>query len=110
MQGQANHFRMVDRTLYPDQRHTAYGLNRYVNETLRLYGVMEKRLSGREFLADDYSIADMACFGWVNSYPYAGIDLAPFPEVKAWHARITARDGTQRALARADDFRREIGL
>eukprot|EP01133_Synstelium_polycarpum_P030807 gene30807-38489_t len=62
MAGQAHHFRQ-----YAPEK-IEYGINRYTNEVNRLYGVMNRRLEGRDYLADDYSIADMASFGWVVSY------------------------------------------
>ncbi|MGZ3273636.1 MAG: glutathione S-transferase N-terminal domain-containing protein, partial [Caulobacteraceae bacterium] len=64
MAGQANHFRTYAPTFLPDQRMVAYGANRYTNEVDRLWGVVDRRLEGRDFLAGDYSIADMACWPW----------------------------------------------
>jgi len=105
MQGQANHFRMVSRDQYPDQRQLAYGVHRYMQEARRLHGVMDKRLTGRDYLAGDfYSIADMACWGWINGMAYAGLTLDEFPQLRAWHARVGARDATKRALAVAEAF------
>ncbi len=66
MAGQAHHFRQ-----YAPEK-IAYGIDRYTNEVNRLYGVMNKRLQDREFLADEYSIADMACVGWIVPHKNQG--------------------------------------
>jgi glutathione S-transferase/GST-like protein len=82
----------------PDQRHLAYGVNRFTNELHRLYGVLDERLADRDYIAGDYSIADMACWPW-SRYPNArGVDYAEFPNVKAWVDRVGARPAVQRAL------------
>jgi glutathione S-transferase len=105
MAGQANHFRAYAPAMTPDQRHLAYGNNRYTNELDRLYGVMERGLEGRDYFAGDYSIADMAIFPWTR-YPSArGVDLADFPRVKAWVERVEAREAVQRALAKGQAAR-----
>ncbi|MFN3582756.1 glutathione S-transferase family protein [Phenylobacterium sp.] len=108
--GQANHFRNYAPAVTRDQRHLAYGANRYSNEVHRLYGVLEKRLAGRDYLAGDYSIADMATAPWASAWPVLGIHLDEFPNVKAWHERVLARDAVKRALARGDHLRRGPGL
>ncbi len=74
--GQAHHFRG-----YAPEK-IEYGINRYTNEVNRLYGVMNKRLAEREYLAVDYSIADMACIGWVVPYEKQGQDLNEFPNLE----------------------------
>ncbi len=90
MAGQAHHFRTYAPGFLKDSRHTAYGATRYTNEVNRLYGVMEKRLEGRDYLCGDYSIADMACFPWV--IPAAqGQNWADFPLLSAWHRRVSER-------------------
>ena len=76
-----------------------YAINRYTNETKRLYGVMNARLKDRPFLAGDYSIADMACVGWAKLWERQGQDIAEFPHMKRWLDTILARPAVQRALA-----------
>jgi len=85
MAGQAHHFRG-----YAPEK-IEYGINRYTNEVNRLYGVMNKRLAEREYLAGDYSIADMACIGWVVPYEKQGQDLNEFPNLKHWFETMMAR-------------------
>ncbi len=104
--GQANHFRAYARAMTPDQRHLAYGVNRFTNELHRLYGVLDARLADRDYIAGDYSIADMACWPW-SRYPTGrGIDLDEFPKVKAWVDRVAARPAVQRALEEGEATRR----
>jgi glutathione S-transferase len=105
MAGQAHHFRGYAPTLTADQRHVAYGAIRYTNEVERLYGVLEKRLKDREFVAGAYSIADMAAWPWVSSWRGQGIVFEAFPQVKAWWERIEAREAVKRAMARAEEVR-----
>jgi GST-like protein len=76
MAGQANHFRR-----YAPEK-IAYAIDRYTNEVNRLFGVMNTRLATREFLAGRYSIADMACVGWVRLAERMGQELAQFPHLK----------------------------
>ncbi|KQS67931.1 glutathione S-transferase [Rhizobium sp. Leaf371] len=85
MAGQANHFRH-----YAPEK-IAYGIERYTNEVNRLYGVMNRRLADRDYLAGDYSIADMACLGWVRQYESGGQDLNDFPHLKRWFEALAAR-------------------
>ncbi len=97
MAGQTHHFRGYAPSMISDQRQVAYGAIRYTNETERLYGVLDKRLQDRDFVAGDYSIADMASFPWVSPWKMQGINLNQFPNVKAWYDRIAARDAVQRS-------------
>jgi len=93
MQGQANHFYRLakERIPYPTQR--------YVGETERLYGVLDKALAGKEYLVGNkYSVADIANFSWVNVSYFAGVDLKQFPNVEKWWARINARPAVQKGL------------
>ncbi len=90
MAGQAHHFRGGDA---PE---TPYAIERYTNEMNRLYGVMNKRLENRDFLADQYSIADIACFGVVRNHKRQGQSLEEFPNIKEWFERMRARDGVAR--------------
>ena len=92
MAGQANHFRQ-----YAPEK-IEYGINRYTNEVNRLYGVMNKRLADRDFLAGEYSIADMAALGWVVQHESAGQDLNDFPNLKRWFETLKARPAVQKAL------------
>ena len=91
MAGQNHHFRLYAPEKLP------YAIERYVNETNRLYGVMNIRLADREYLAGDYSIADMAAYPWVVPYERQGQDLADFPHLKRWFEAIGARPATVRA-------------
>jgi GST-like protein len=93
MAGQAHHFR------HYAPKKIAYGIERYTTEVTRLYGVLEKQLKGREFIADAYSIADMASLPWALSWEKQGQDLNAFPRVKGWIERLSARDGVQRGLS-----------
>lgn len=105
MAGQTHHFRQYAPSMWSDTRTTAYGAIRYTNETHRLYGVLNKRLTGRDFIADDYSIADMACWGWVVPWRMQGIDLDEFSALKAWFERIGARDPVQRGFKLGAELR-----
>ncbi|MBS7457052.1 glutathione binding-like protein [Coralloluteibacterium stylophorae] len=97
MAGQNHHF-----TQYAPEK-IPYAIDRYVRETARLYGVLDRRLAGRAFIAgDDYTIADMAAYPWVVSHEKQAQDLADFPEVKRWFEAIAARPATQRAYARGE--------
>ncbi|MEA3535503.1 glutathione S-transferase N-terminal domain-containing protein [Rhizobium sp. CC-YZS058] len=92
MAGQANHFRNYAPEKIP------YGIDRYTNEVNRLYGVMNRRLADREFLAGAYSIADMACVGWVRQHEGNGQDLADFPNLKRWFETLSARPAVIRGF------------
>ena len=80
-----------------------------MNETNRLYGVLNKRLSDREFIAKDYSIADMASYPWVVGYKNQGQDIEQFPHVKRWLETIKARPATERAYAKAKEVNPNFG-
>jgi GST-like protein len=90
MAGQTHHFRQYAPAMIRDQRQIAYGVRRYTNETHRLYGVMDRRLRDREYLAGDYSIADMAAWPWILP-ALQGQNLAEFPNLAAWMERVGAR-------------------
>lgn len=92
MAGQAHHFRQ-----YAPEK-IAYGIDRYTNEVNRLYGVMDRRLAAHEYLAGDYSIADMACIGWVRPYENQGQTLEDFPNLKRWFEAVLARPAVQRGI------------
>jgi len=108
--GQRNHFRNYAPTFILDQRQVAYGAIRYTNEVQRLYGVLDKQLAGREFVADHYSIADMLSWPWIFARDGQGIMIDDFPHLKAWHARIAERPAVKRALAAAQQVRAVGGL
>src|SRR5579872_7190927 len=93
MAGQAIHFRRYAPEPFE------YALVRYTNEVNRLYGVMDKRLADREFLAGRYSIADIACVGWVRLAERQGQNLAEFPNLERWFATVRARPAVKRAFA-----------
>lgn len=93
MSGQNTHFRA-----YAPER-IPYAISRYENEVNRLYGVLDRRLEGRDFLAGEYSIADMACYPWVVPHERQGQRIEEFPRLKAWLERIAARPAVVRAYA-----------
>jgi GST-like protein len=110
MAGQANHFRVYGPTVIKDQRMLSYGVNRYSDEVNRLWGVLDKRLSDREYLAGDYSIADMACWPWMRMPANLGLDPDEFPKAKAWRERIAGRPAAIKAVADGEVVRTGPGL
>jgi GST-like protein len=105
MLGQNHHFNRYAPEKIP------YAIDRYVNETRRLYGVLNKRLDGRTYIAgDNYTIADMAAYPWIVSHEAQGMDLADFPHLKAWFDTIAARPATQRAYALGEPIRNGFDL
>lgn len=95
MAGQNHHF-----SIYAPEK-IEYAQQRYIKETNRLYGVLNKQLSDRDFIAGEYSIADMACYPWIVPHQNQGQNLDDFPHLKAWFERIAARPATQRAYDKA---------
>lgn len=93
MFGQTHHFMRAAPVEVP------YGIQRYHNETKRLYGVMDKRLGQAAFLAGEYSIADMATYPWVARNEWHKVDLNEFPNVKKWFETVGAREAVQRGMA-----------
>lgn len=91
MAGQNGHF-----TQYAPEK-VPYAIERYVKETNRLYGVLDRQLAGGEYIAGDYSIADMACYPWIVPHERHGQNLADFPHLKRWFDRIRERPACQRA-------------
>jgi GSH-dependent disulfide-bond oxidoreductase len=82
-----------------------YAITRYVNETNRLYGVLDRRLSGHEFIAgDQYSIADMACYPWIVNWKRQQQNLADFTHLHRWFETVRTRAATVRAYARAEPY------
>jgi GST-like protein len=111
MFGQANHFRAYAPEKIP------YAIDRYTNESNRLYGVMDRRLAGRPYIAGDYSIADIAIFPWMRYGDRRGVNVEEYPNVKRWFDSIDARPAVKRGLevlneksrnAPMDDKQKEI--
>ena len=90
MLGQAHHF------LHFNPGKSDYAEVRFGSEVARLYGVLDKRLDGRNYICDDYSIADIACWPWVSRYEWQRINLAEFPNVRSWYKRLLTRDAVQK--------------
>jgi GST-like protein len=101
MAGQNHHF-----GLYAPEK-LPYAIDRYVKETNRLYGVLNKRLADRPFVAGDYSIADMAAYPWIVPYERQGQTLDDLPHLKRWFHEIAARPATQRAYELAKQISTE---
>ncbi|WP_226633979.1 glutathione S-transferase N-terminal domain-containing protein [Brevundimonas poindexterae] len=108
MAGQTHHFRQYAPAMIKDQRQIAYGVRRYTDETHRLYGVLDRRLADREFVAGDYSIADMAIWPWILP-THQGQDLAEFPNLAAWLDRVGARPAVKAGRAVGDELRGNLG-
>jgi GST-like protein len=105
MLGQNHHFRVYAPEKLP------YAMDRYLNETHRLYGVLDKQLEGQDFVAGDYSIADMAIVGWAKGWERQGMDLAAdFPNVKRWLEAMMARPAVARGLAVGQEEREKLNL
>ncbi len=98
MLGQNHHFNRYAPEKIP------YAIDRYVRETSRLYGVLNKQLEGRPFIAGDYSIADMACYPWIVPYEVQGQTLADYPHLQRWFEAIAARPATIAAYARGKEI------
>lgn len=96
MAGQNHHFSGYAAEKLP------YAIDRYVRETARLYGVLDKHLAGGKFIAGEYSIADIACYPWVVPHARQGQNLDDFPHLKRWFDTIANRPATQRAYALAE--------
>jgi GST-like protein len=92
MLGQTHHFR-----IYAPEK-IEYAINRYTNEAKRLYGVLDKRLKDREWVAGEYSIADMAIGPWAKLWERQGQDIGEFPHVKRWLDAFLARPAVQAGL------------
>lgn len=96
MQGQSNHF-----FRYAPEK-IQYAIDRYLNETKRLYTVLEERLQNREYMVGRgkgrYSIVDISTFAWVRWAPWAGIALEEFPRLRAWAERIEGREAVKKGL------------
>jgi GST-like protein len=97
MAGQAHHFRAFASEVVP------YGIRRYTDEVNRLYGVLDRRLHDREFVAGEYSIADMGCWPWVVPHERQGQALGDFPNVARWFEAIRARPAVRRAYEKGHE-------
>jgi GST-like protein len=104
MAGQLNHFKHYARETL------AYAIKRYDDEVNRLYGVMNTRLADRPFLAGRYSIADMACVGWVNLWKRQGQNIDDFPHLKRWLETVKARPAVQKGMALGMELRQGIDM
>lgn len=102
MLGQNHHFR----NYAPEQ--LPYAIKRYEDEAHRLYRILDKRLSDREFVAGDYSIADMAIVAWARTPERQGIDLAEFPKLARWRESLLARPAVARAVRIGEEKRSNI--
>jgi GSH-dependent disulfide-bond oxidoreductase len=92
MFGQVHHFLRAAKQMVP------YGIERYTAETRRLYGVLDAQLARREYLADDYSIADIATYPWVARYEWHKTRLEDYPNVLRWYDAISQRPAVQRGM------------
>ncbi|MBH8551116.1 glutathione S-transferase N-terminal domain-containing protein [Nostocaceae cyanobacterium CENA357] len=101
MAGQNHHFNN-----YAPEK-IEYAINRYVNETGRLYAVLNQRLADKEFVAGDYSIADIAAYPWIVPYKSQNQKLEDFPHLKRWFETIQARPATIRAYEKAEAFKNQ---
>jgi GST-like protein len=104
MLGQTHHFR-----IYAPEK-IAYAIDRYTNETNRLYGVLNARLADREFVAGDYSIADMAIAPWAKLWDRQGQQIDEFPHAKRWLEAVMARPAVKRGIAVSSEDRGKTDL
>ncbi|TWC76465.1 GST-like protein [Rhizobium sp. SJZ105] len=93
MAGQAHHFRH-----YAPEK-IDYAIDRYTKEVARLYGVLDRQLGDRDYLAGEYSIADIACVGWIVPHAKQGQDFRHFPRLERWFETVMARPAVQRGIA-----------
>jgi len=104
MAGQLNHFKHYARETLP------YAIKRYEDEVNRIYGVMNTRLADRNFLAGRYSIADMACVGWVNLWKRQGQNIEDFPHLKRWLETVKARPAVRKGMAVGMELRQGVDM
>lgn len=98
MAGQNNHFNNYAPEKIP------YAIERYVKETNRLYGVLNRQLEGKEYISGEYSIADMASYTWIVPYESHQQNLDEFPNLQKWFERIKARPAVIRAYEKAKEY------
>ena len=99
MAGQNHHFGRFAPEKIP------YAIDRYRRETARLYGVLDRALAEKNFIAGDFCIADIACYPWIARYEWQEMDLNDFANIKRWFDLIAARPATQIAYAKGESFR-----
>lgn len=104
MLGQNHHF-----TRYAPEK-IPYAIDRYQRETDRLYGVLNKHLESREFIADDYSIADMACYPWAVAHDWHHVALENYPNVQRWHDAIKQRPAVIKAYEVGEQYKRKTDM
>ena len=104
MLGQNHHF-----TRYAPEQ-IPYAIDRYQRETNRLYGVLNKHLESREFIANDYSIADMACYPWVVAHDWHHVALENYPNVQRWHDAIKLRPAVIKAYELGEQYKRKTEM
>jgi GST-like protein len=104
MAGQNHHFSQYAPEKIP------YAIARYVNETNRLYGVLNRQLADRDYIAGSYSIADMACYPWIVPHQKQGQNLAEFPHLQAWFERLAQRPAVICAYARGAAISQETPM
>lgn len=104
MLGQNHHFARYAPEKFP------YAIDRYHRETERLYGVLNKRLEDREFIADDYSIADMACYPWAAAHDWHYVALENYPNVQRWHDAIKQRPAVIKAYEIGEQYKRKTEM
>jgi glutathione S-transferase len=108
MCGQAHHFRQYAPMIEPDGEKLAYGQKRYTDEVNRLYGVLNKRLGDREFVAGELSIADFAIWPWIVPWRNQGQEIDDFPALKAWFERCKERPAFDRGFKLGAELRKSI--
>ncbi len=104
MAGQNHHFNIYAPEKIP------YAMERYIKETNRLYGVLNKQLEGKDWVAGAYSIADMAIYPWIVPYEKQGQNLSEFPHIKKWFEKMSQRPAIVKAYALADTINKETTL
>lgn len=104
MAGQNHHFSQYAPEKLP------YAIERYLKETSRLYSVLDKHLANRKYIADEYSIADIACHPWIAPYERQGQKMEDFPSLNRWFQLIRARPATQRAYSKAQEINPDTTL
>jgi GSH-dependent disulfide-bond oxidoreductase len=102
MLGQNHHFVQYAPEKIP------YAIARYVDEAHRLYGVLDRQLRGQDYIAGEYSIADIATIGWANGYEKQKVDISEFSDFARWHKRMNDRPGVKRGLAAGRDRRLDL--
>ena len=102
MLGQAHHF-----NFYAKEK-VKYAMDRYSKESNRLYGVLDRRLEGREFVADEYSIADIAIFPWTRTFERQGVDINDYPNVMRWRKAMFARPAVERGMKVGAEWREDL--